>query len=140
LGKKGKWLRAEMDQDYDLLSEDYKEDNRAAAARIPKVLDLVGLYVVPKSYPRAQSVTKTMQIINANIEILAEAEHNDWMAHKIKNGWVFGEPRDDSNKVHDCLRAYAELSNKDKEKDRNSVRRYPDILKEADYKIVSSLT
>jgi hypothetical protein len=139
LGKKEKWIRPEMDKDFDLLSEDYKEDNRAAAVRIPHVLDLVGLYVVPESFPKSQSITEIMEIIEANIEILAEAEHNDWMEFKIKNGWTYGEPRDDSKKIHDCMKPYHELCEKNKEKDRNAVRHYQDILKEAKYKIVASL-
>lgn len=139
LGKKENWLRAEMDRDFDLLPEDYREDNRAAAARIPQVLDLVGLYVVPEDSSKSQPTSEIMEIIEANIEMLAEAEHNDFVDHKIKNGWVYGKKRDDSKKTHNCLIPYAELSEEDKEKDRNSVRKYPEILKVAGYKIVSSL-
>ncbi len=140
LGIKEKWIRPEMDCDFDLLSEAYKEDNRAAAARIPDVLDLVGLYVVPETFTKSQPIAEIMEIIEANIEMLGEAEHNDWMDHKIKNGWVYGKKKDDSKKVHDCLKPYIELSEKNKEKDRNSVRKYTDVLEEAKYKIVSSLS
>jgi hypothetical protein len=139
LGKKEKTLRPEMDADYEMLTEDYKEDNRAAAARIPQVLDLVGLYVVAAAFPISQSLPEIQKIIEANIELLAEAEHNDWMAHKLKNGWVYGESCDDSKQVHDCLKPYLELSEANKEKDRYKLWRFPEILKNADYKIVSSL-
>lgn len=93
LGIKEKWIRPEMDCDFDLLSEAYKEDNRAAAARIPDVLDLVGLYVVPETFTKSQPIAEIMEIIEANIEMLGEAEHNDWMDHKIKNGWVYGKKK-----------------------------------------------
>jgi hypothetical protein len=139
LGKKEKSIGPETDTDYDQLTEDYKEDNRAAAARIPHMLDLVGLYIVPETFPKSQPVTEIMEIIEANIELLADAEHNDWMDHKMKNGWKYHEVRDDSKRVHDCLKPYLMLSENNKEKDRNAVRHYPDILKEAKYKIVSSL-
>jgi len=129
----------EMDVDYEMLTEDYKENNKAAAARIPHVLDLVGLYVVAETFPKSQPRADIEKIIEANIELLAEAEHNDWIAHKIKNGWAYGEPRDDSKKVHDCLKPYLELSETNKDKDRNAVRRYPEILEAANYKIVSNL-
>lgn len=139
LGVREKWIRPEMNVDYDELSEDYKEDNRAAATRISQVLDLVGLYVVPKASRKLQAVDEIMEIIETNIDMLAEAEHNEWMEYKIRNGWSFGKPRDDSQKKHDCLIPYHLLDEKNKDKDRNTVRHYPDILKKANYKIVSSL-
>jgi RyR domain len=140
LGRKDNSIRPELDRDFDLLPEDYKEDNRAAAARIPDVLDLVGLYLVPETFSKTEPRGEIAGIIEANIEMLAEAEHDDWMEHKIRNGWVYAERRDDLTKTHNCLRRYVELSETDKEKDRNSVRKYPAILKEAKYKIVSSLS
>ena len=139
LGIKEKWIKPEMDVDYEDLSEDYKQDNRAAAARISQVLDLVGLYVVPKDYPKSQPLSDILEIIEANIDLLAEAEHNEWMEYKIRNGWHFGEPRDDFKKTHDCLKSYHLLDEKNRNKDRNAVRHYPEIIKEAQYKIVSSL-
>ena len=78
-------------------------------------------------------------MLEANIELLAEAEHNDWMHQKRKNGWVYGEDRDDEKKIHNCLRPYVELSEKEKQKDRNSVLHFPAILKQAKYKIVARL-
>jgi hypothetical protein len=69
--------------------------------------------------------------------LLAEAEHDGWMEHKIRNGWVYCEKRDGAKKINPTLLPYKDLSKQDK--DRNSVRYYQDILKKAKYKIVSSL-
>ncbi|MBN2103746.1 hypothetical protein JW835_06875 [bacterium] len=138
LGRKEKWLKQEMDVDYENLSEDYKEDNRAAAERIHQVLDLIGLYVVPESYPVRESEKEIKSLMEQNIELLAEAEHKGWMDQKRRNGWTPGR-RNDARKTHNCLIAYAQLSEADKEKDRNSVRKYVDILKAAKYKIVFTL-
>jgi hypothetical protein len=68
-----------------------------------------------------------MEIIAANIEMLAEAEHNDWMEFKIRNGWAYGEPRDDLKKIHDCLRPYRELSERTRRRTetRSAFSRYP---------------
>ena len=71
-----------------------------------------------------------------NVELLAEAEHNGWMEHKLRNGWIYGEKREEPRKVHDCLRPYRELSER-KNKDRNSVGKFPEIIKEAKFKIMS---
>jgi len=139
LGRREKWLKPEMDIDYALLTDDYKEDNRAAAARIPQVLDLIGLYVAEESVSPSLPLQDILDTIEANVELLAEAEHDDWMAHKRRNGWKYGAQRDDSRKVHDCMKPFLELSERNKEKDRNAVRHYPEILKAAHYTIVSSL-
>ena len=139
LGEKEGWLREEMDKDYNDLPEDYKEDNRQAAARIPQALELVGLYVVPDSMPSIDTYEEIQDVLERNLELLAEAEHDGWMEHKIRNGWVYGEKRDDAKKINPALLPYKDLSEQDKDKDRNSVRYYQDILKEAKYKIVSSL-
>ncbi len=138
LGRKEGWLRPELDKDYQDLTENYKEDNRAAAVRIPQVLDLVGLYIVPESFPEAEPEEEINAIIEQNLELLAEVEHNGWVEQKLKNGWRLGE-RNDDKKTHNCLIPYEKMSKKDQDKDRNSVLKYPEILKIAKYKIVSSL-
>jgi hypothetical protein len=79
------------------------------------------------------------EIIKANIELLAEAEHNGWMDQKMKNGWTMADTRDDAKKQHNCLRPYVELNEEDQQKDRNSVRKFPEILKMAGYKTVAML-
>jgi hypothetical protein len=78
------------------------------------------------------------KVLDDNIELLAEAEHNDWMNQKLNNGWSYGESRNDSKKIHNLLILYKDLPEQDKEKDRNSVRIYPEIVKMAGYKIVHS--
>ncbi|HNW60961.1 MAG TPA: RyR domain-containing protein [bacterium] len=138
LGKKEKWLRPEMDRPYNELAENYQEDNRAAAARIPEVLDLVGLLVVPSDQAHEHVQPAIRAIIAANMELLAEAEHNEWQAFKLRNGWTFGVPRDEEHHIHDLLKPYHELSERAREKDRNAVRHYPEILKKAGYGIVAT--
>ena len=130
---KEKGWPVKYDMDYAELPDDIKADNLAAAARIPQVLSHAGLAVVPHDYTEAGIDPK---ILEDNIELLAEAEHNGWMEQKRRNGWVYGEQRDDKKKIHNTLIPYKELREEDKEKDRNSVRRYPGIVKIAGYKIV----
>jgi hypothetical protein len=139
LGIKEGWITPANNRDYEDLPDDIKEDNRAAAARLPNILDLVGLYVVPLDSGATMPLEKIEEIIEANIELLAEAEHNYWMDHKLKNGWTLADKRDDAKKQHNCLRPYMELDEKEKKKDRNSVRMFPEILKQAKYKIVARL-
>ncbi|MBN2202408.1 hypothetical protein JW777_10670, partial [bacterium] len=139
LGKKEGWLRPEMDREYADLPDEYRDDNRAAAARISDVVSLVGLYVVPESHPSSDPPDAAREAVEQNIEILAEAEHDGWMRYKIQNGWTFGEKRDDALKVHDCLKPYRELSECEKEKDRNTAKNYMGIIREAKFKMVTDL-
>lgn len=55
------------------------------------------------------------------LEALAEAEHRRWMADRITAGWRRGEPRDDARKLHPSLRPYEDLSEEEKDKDRQTV-------------------
>ena len=137
LGTTEGWLDEKMDISYQSLPDEYKEDNLNAAMRIPQVLGMVGLYIVPDDYSKSEE--NIDQIIEDNIELLAEAEHNGWMHHKLKNGWRLGKIRDDDNLIHPCLLPYDQLSEQDKDKDRNAVRKYPDIIAKAKFQIVTVL-
>jgi len=70
---------------------------------------------------------------------VAEEEHDGWMEQRRRNGWVAGEPRDDRAKIHPQMRPYVEISEEEKDKDRNGVRKYSEILDLAGYKIVTRL-
>ena len=53
-------------------------------------------------------------------EKLAENTHNNWAQLRIKEGWKWGEKRDDTAKTHPGLIAYDELSESEKEYDRQT--------------------
>jgi hypothetical protein len=126
------------DMDYADLPDHVKADNIAAAARIPRVLALVGLAVVGKDHPSMLSREEVLGVLEANMELLAEAEHDGWMEQKYRGGWSHGLVRDDEAKKHPCLVQYESLTEQDKEKDRKSVSHYPDIVELAGYKIVEA--
>jgi hypothetical protein len=46
-----------------------------------------------------------------------EDMHNNWMAEKIENGWVYGEVKDPDAKTHPCIVPYAELPEFQRKKD-----------------------
>jgi RyR domain-containing protein len=124
---------------YAQLAPIHKEDNRAAARRIPDVLGLVGLGVATAEEARSRKKPSQDQVarcIQSNIELLAEAEHDGWKAQREKNGWRFGEVRDDERKLHPLMVAYGNLPKEEQEKDRRSVRNYPAQVREAGFEIV----
>ena len=129
-----------LDKDYQELKETEKEDNRAAARRIPDILALIGLTL--KLPPKGSAPTPpahspgVKEHLEHHLELLAEAEHDGWMDHKFKNGWTQHPIRDDSMKIHNLLIPYRDLPEEEKNKDRYSVRKYPDHLSRAGYCIV----
>jgi RyR domain len=121
-----------LDQPYPALAEPDKEDNRAAARRMAKVLAAAGLALTPNGPAVGQDV------LESRIETLAEAEHNGWMEHRAATGWTYGEKRDDAAKRHPSMIPYAALSDSEKEKDRNNVRHYPEFAARAGLCITSA--
>lgn len=51
-------------------------------------------------------------------EQIAENVHENWAAGRIKEGWTYGEMRDDAAKTTPCLVPYDELPEIEKEYDR----------------------
>jgi len=87
------------------LPESLRQANRAQADHIP----------IKK---RALAVSRSEQMLEA----LAEAEHRRWMAEKILAGWRFGEKRDNSRKLHPSINIYSQLTEAEKQKDRDTVQ------------------
>lgn len=53
-------------------------------------------------------------------EAIAENVHEVWSAGRIKEGWTYGPERDDKLKKHPCLIPYSELSDSEKQYDRET--------------------
>ena len=53
-------------------------------------------------------------------ELLAEHTHDVWALERIRQGWIFGEKRDDTLKTHPDLKAYEELDESEKIFDRKT--------------------
>ncbi len=77
-------------------------------------------------------------IDDETLELLAEAAHKVWMEGKIRDGWEFGTKTDKKAKIHSCLVPYDQLSETDKESDRDFVKGIPQILELAGFKIVKT--
>lgn len=54
------------------------------------------------------------------VEEMAKNVHEVWAQTRISQGWSFGEERNDAAQKHPCLVPYEELSEEEKEYDRNT--------------------
>lgn len=54
------------------------------------------------------------------VEVMAKNVHEVWAAERIKEGWSYGEVRNDELKTHPCLVPYEQLPESEKEYDRNT--------------------
>lgn len=120
---------AHLDVPFESLSVDIQNANTGQALRIPHLLRLVGLHLVPgKKVPinqlldsRRFEAMSVRKVIADNLETLAEAEHNGWMAERVRNGWRYGRIRDTAMKIHPLIIPYSQLSEEDKNYDRWSI-------------------
>jgi hypothetical protein len=69
------------------------------------------------------------------IDFLAENMHDIWAVRKMEEGWKYGRYRDNDSKLHPNLIPYYELSEADKELDREGSRNILSGLIEQGYKI-----
>lgn len=144
LGLKQGWLKkgSERDADYEALHDFYKQSNLEAAARMARTLSLIGLTLVKGKSTPAECDAIRMRI-EYHLELLAQTEHDGWMDWHLDRGWHVGKdkptnpPTKEPNaKTHPCLRPYMKLSDEERNKDRDSVRHYPDFAAAAGMKIV----
>lgn len=68
-------------------------------------------------------------------ERIAENVHDVWAQGRIKEGWSYGEKRDDAKKQTPCLVPYAELPEEEKEYDRNTAMETVKLILSLGYEI-----
>ena len=54
------------------------------------------------------------------VELMAKNVHEVWAEARIKQGWTYGEQRNDERKTHPCLVPYENLTEEEKDYDRNT--------------------
>ena len=71
-----------------------------------------------------QPIDTTDVVLPRELEMLVEQMsrnvHEVWAETRIKQGWTYGEQRNDERKTHPCLVPYEELPECEKEYDRNT--------------------
>ena len=89
---------------------------------IPQPIDTTGV-VLPKE-------------LNDLAEEIAKNVHEVWSEGRMKEGWTYGEERDDAKKHHPCLVPYEDLTETEKEYDRNTSQETLKLIIKLGFKIV----
>lgn len=113
-------------QPWEALLPGLRDSNRALARDVSRKLALLGLEI------RAAERKPGVSLSTAEVERLAEAEHERWNAERFSAGWTLG-PRDPETKRSPYLVAYGELPENVKEYDRETVRAIPKVLAASGY-------
>lgn len=79
-------------------------------------------------------ITLPVQLLELT-EQIAENVHDTWALGRIRDGWVYGPQRNDAEKTTPCLVPYAQLSEAEKEYDRNTALETLKLILALGYKI-----
>ena len=89
---------------------------------IPQPIDTTGV-ALPKE-------------LNDLAEEIAKNVHEVWSEGRMKEGWTYGEERDDARKHHPCLVPYENLTETEKEYDRNTSQETLKLIMKLGFRIV----
>lgn len=109
---------------WELLPETLRDANRMTADHFDVKMRAVGCRIVAKAQATEPPATLSPQ----ELEMLAIMEHNRWWADRALDGWTLGNPRDDARKLHPNMVPYEDLSEPDKQKDRDNVANMIKVL------------
>lgn len=116
---------------WDDLSDALRESNRDQSAHIGTKLAAIGCGIAPL----ADWGADRFAFSEPELEMLAQLEHERWVAQRRRDGWRSGE-RDVDRKRTPHLVPWDELDEEMREWDRRAVRHIPDLLADAGYRIV----
>lgn len=74
--------------------------------------------------------------LNILVEAIAENVHEVWAKSRMEQGWTLGPQRDDQRKQHPCLVPYADLSEEEKDYDRNTAMNTLKLIEKLGFKII----
>lgn len=111
-------------QVWEKLHPDLQESNRQQADDIAEKLRQMGIDIRKVKDRDIAFMTFT----DKEIEKMAEMEHGRWYVERLRAGWRWGKSKDIEKKLNPCLVSWDELPEKEKDKDRDTVRNIPMLL------------
>ena len=137
-GEAGRGLTEEENpsmRPWDVIPESLRDSNRRFADGISKKLTAAGCIVVPA--PLVDPDRPGFAFTEDEVEELAKQEHDRWCEDLKRDGWKPTTGRKDAiHKLHPLLVEWDELSEDDRDRDRDPVREIPAMLARAGFRIV----
>ena len=119
---------------WDALPESLRESNRRFVDGISKKLAESGCIVVPA--PLVDPDRPGFAFSEDQVEELAKQEHDRWCEDLKRDGWKLTTGRKDPrHRLHPLLVPWDELSEDDRDRDRDPVREIPAMLAQAGFRI-----
>lgn len=113
------------------LDDKMKESNRRQANHIGIKLAAIGCGIKPwQEYGKEKYSFKQEQLFK-----MAKMEHERWCEEKKREGWKYGEKRDEVRKLHPDLVDWESLSIDEQKKDIETVNLIPSLLAHAGFQI-----
>jgi hypothetical protein len=113
------------------LAEDFKDSNLQQADDIPRKLRGIRCGFSPV----AGRDPLQIEFSEDELELLAVAEHERWVAERLRKGWSLGDRRDAERKTSPYLVAWKDLAADTKEYDYSTVRGMPEFMADAGFEI-----
>jgi uncharacterized membrane protein len=114
---------------WDQLPEEFKESNRAQARQVGEKLAVIGCLMVPAFDP-----TLGFAFNDDELRLLAQLEHQRWLAERTAQGYELGPARD--GRVRPDLVPWEQLSDEARAKNIQAVRRIPDMLARVGFQVL----
>jgi hypothetical protein len=114
---------------WDELPAALKQSNRRFAEGVAAKLEEIEVKIV-----RAEDAPD-FAFTGTELEMLARMEHDRWAADLVRDGWRPGDVKDPESKTHPMLVDWDELSEAERDKDRDAVRKIPATLRLAGFRL-----
>lgn len=130
--------------EWDKLTEEFRDSNCLAADHIPIKLRVLKLRITEKGEGEPADLTlfKTPkdenEVVDTSLVLMAKMEHSRWCTEKWLLGWRFGEVKEKDKKINPDLVSWEDLNPEERKKDLEQIRTIPDALDKAGKMIISA--
>jgi len=118
--------------DWEHLPETLRRSNHLQADDIIKKLQMIGCEVSDAT----GEGTAVRDFTTAEIELMAEMEHERWNEERLADGWTLGPEKDVSKKISPYIIPWPALPDDVREWDRQTVRKIPEFLSSVGLKAI----
>ena len=121
--------------EWENLSEEFRESNRAQARSISEKLNMAGF-----AYDAGDTPFPSVEEFDQQTTLLlAQSEHIRWMQEKLANGWTYAPVRDNGLKRHPCLVPYDDLPVEEQQKDIDVINNIIPLLKSVGLRVYRTI-